>query len=61
LSQLPQGWKSPEVLQQAHAAAVGGFGQRQQGIELAAQHGLEFFLGPAFVDHAALVDHVLRP
>ena len=47
-----------EVSQQPHAAAVRGLGQAQQGIELAAHDLLEGVLGRAFVDHAALVDHV---
>ena len=49
-----------KVAQQAHAAAIGGLGQAQQGVELAAHGLLEIFLGRAFVDHAALVDHVLQ-
>ena len=50
----------PEVSQQAHTAAVAGFGQAQQRVELAAQHSLEFFGRRALVDHAPLVDHVLQ-
>ena len=59
LSQLPQGRLCfAEVVEQAHAPAVVGFGQRQQRVELAALQALELFLGLALVDHAALVDHV---
>ena len=47
-----------KVLQQALAAAVRGLGQRQQGIELAAQCGLECFIGIALVNHAPLVEHI---
>ena len=49
-----------KVAQQAHAAAVGGFGQGQQGVELAAHDLFELFARRAFVDHAALVHHVLQ-
>ena len=47
-----------KISQQAHAAAVRGFGQTQQGIELAAHDLFELLLGRALVNHAALVDHV---
>ena len=61
LSQLPQGLDCfAEVAEQPHAPAVGGFGQRQQRVELAAHHLLEVFAGRALVDHAALVHHVLQ-
>jgi hypothetical protein len=45
-----------KVAQQSHAAAVGGLGQGQQGVELAAHDLFEVFAGRALVDHAALVD-----
>ena len=50
----------PEIRQQAHPAAVAGFGQPQQCVELAAQHRLEFISRRALIDHAPLVDHVLQ-
>ncbi|GAO22467.1 hypothetical protein ALISP_2287 [Alicycliphilus sp. B1] len=49
-----------EVAQQPHAAAVRGLGQGQQRVELAAHDGLELLARGAFVDHAALVHHVLQ-
>ena len=48
-----------KVAEQTNAAAVGGFGQRQQGIELATHDLFVAVGGWAFVNHAALVDHVL--
>ena len=59
LSQLPQGrLLLAEVGKQAHAPAVVRLGQREQRVELAALHLLEFVAGRALVDHAALVDDV---
>ena len=49
-----------KVAQQPHAAAVGGFCQGQQRIEFAAHDLFELFTRRAFVDHAALVHHVLQ-
>ena len=49
-----------KIGQQAHAAAVGGLGQAQQGVEFAAQPLLELFAGGALIDHASLVHHVLQ-
>ncbi len=47
-----------KIRQQANAPAVGGLGQAQQRIELAAHHLLESVARRALVDHAALADHV---
>ena len=49
-----------KITQQTHAAAVGRLGQTQQCIELAAHDLFELFARWAFVDHAALVHHVLQ-
>ena len=47
-----------KVGQQAHATAVMGLCQRQQGLQLGALQALELLVGLALVDHAALVHHV---
>ena len=47
-----------KVPQQAHAAAIGRFGQAQKRVELAAKALLEFLTRRAFVNHAALVHHI---
>jgi len=49
-----------KVAQQPHTAAVGGFGQAQQRVELAAHDLFELFARRALVDHAALVHHVVQ-
>ena len=49
-----------KVTQQTHATAVGGLGQTQQRVELAAHHLLEFFASRALVNHAALVHDILQ-
>ena len=50
----------PKVTQQTNASAVGGFRQAEQRVEFAAHHLFELFAGRAFVDHAALIHHVLQ-
>ena len=47
------------VAQHPHAAAVHRFGQREQGVSLPASPA-EVVAGGTFVDHAALVHHVLQ-
>ena len=49
-----------KVAQQLHTPALGGFRQGQQGVEFGAQHLLERIGRRAFVDHPALVHHVLQ-
>ena len=50
-----------EVIEQAHAAASGGFSQTDQGIELDTRHPLEGVVGLRLLDHAALLNHVRQP
>ena len=50
-----------EIGEQPGAAAIVRFGQRQQRVEFAALHLLEFFLGLAFIDHAPLIHHIRQP
>ena len=49
----------PKITQQSPPPTVGGFGQREQGIELATHDLFEVFPCWAFIDHAALVDHIV--
>ena len=49
-----------EIGQQTHAAAVGGFAQRQHGIQLAALQPLEFLAGFRRLDEAPLLHHVVQ-
>ena len=49
-----------KICQQSHPATVCGFGQAQQGVELATQALLELFACRTFVNHAALVHHILQ-
>ncbi len=49
-----------KIAQQPHTPAIRRLGQSQERIELAAQAVLEFFAGGAFVNHSALVHHVLQ-
>ena len=49
-----------KIGQQAGAPAIGGFGQTQERLQLAAHDLFEIFLGRAFVNHAPLVHHVLQ-
>ena len=49
-----------KIGQQAHATAVGGFAQRQHGIQLAALQPLEFLAGFRRLDEASLLHHVVQ-
>ena len=50
----------PKIAQQSPTTAVGGFGQGEQCIEFASHDLFEVFPRGAFIDHAALVDHIVQ-
>src|SRR5690606_38824330 len=51
----------PEIGQQLLAAAVHGLTQGEHGIQLATGASLELIVPGRFIDHPALLDHVLQP